>query len=329
VVSDFSLIDAIESGIVKVPRVPVADDSMQGDEPTYRNLWIRIRDQLPKKGRGTERLAAEPHLPKELQGALHSLYTNYKKAHQLWQDNALAQLRGLTPPVFIVVCSNTNVSKLVYDYVAGWEKPVCDEMVVQAGALDIFRNDDGRGKWLSRPNTILVDSEQLESGEAMSVEFKQIAAREIEEFKADYKKRFPGRDAEELTDEDLLREVMNTVGKPGIASSASRCSLKAGTPIPSPTFSASAPLARSSCASRSSAAASAGAVIRSTATGTSSPNTPRSTACRSRSFPVLARARTQSPAPTRRAFAPSRSAMTAKWPSRGSLATATTSSTTT
>ena len=28
VVSDFSLIDAIECGIVKVPRVPVADDSM-------------------------------------------------------------------------------------------------------------------------------------------------------------------------------------------------------------------------------------------------------------------------------------------------------------
>ncbi|MCL4498722.1 MAG: DEAD/DEAH box helicase family protein, partial [Chloroflexi bacterium] len=35
VVSDFSLIDAIESGIVKVPRVPVADDSMQGEQPTY------------------------------------------------------------------------------------------------------------------------------------------------------------------------------------------------------------------------------------------------------------------------------------------------------
>jgi type III restriction enzyme len=39
VVSDFSLIDAIESGIVKVPRVPVADDSMTGDQPTDRDLW--------------------------------------------------------------------------------------------------------------------------------------------------------------------------------------------------------------------------------------------------------------------------------------------------
>ena len=49
----------------------------------------------------------------------------------------------------------------------------------------------------------------------MSAEFKKIAAREIEEFKAEYRARFPGRDAESLTEEDLLREVMNTVGKPG------------------------------------------------------------------------------------------------------------------
>lgn len=48
----------------------------------------------------------------------------------------------------------------------------------------------------------------------MSDEFKKIAAREIEEFNADYRLRFPGRDADALTNEDLLREVMNTVGKP-------------------------------------------------------------------------------------------------------------------
>ena len=51
VVSDFSLIDAIESGVVKIPRVPVADDSMTGPSPTYRDLWVRIKDDLPKKGR--------------------------------------------------------------------------------------------------------------------------------------------------------------------------------------------------------------------------------------------------------------------------------------
>jgi type III restriction enzyme len=60
-----------------------------------------------------------------------------------------------------------------------------------------------------------VDSEQLESGQGMSDEFKNIASRQIEEFKDEYSRRFPGRDAEILKDEDLLREVMNTVGKSG------------------------------------------------------------------------------------------------------------------
>ncbi len=215
VVSDFSLIDAIEAGIVKVPRVPVADDSMTGGQPTYRDLWFRIREHLPKKGRKTDEVSGAPKLPVELQGALLSLYGNYEKYYRLWEQNAEAHARGITPPVFIVVCNNTNVSKLVFDFIAGWEKQISEKTVVQAGQLPIFRNDDSNGAWLHRPNTILVDSQQLESGEAMSDDFKKIAAREIDEFKADYRARFPGRDTDNLADEDLLREVMNTVGKAG------------------------------------------------------------------------------------------------------------------
>ncbi|MBV6490725.1 MAG: hypothetical protein CNCCGFBP_01215 [Fimbriimonadaceae bacterium] len=214
VVSDFSLIDAIESGIVKVPRVPVADNAMTDEMPKYRELWLHIKDSLPKKGRGTESVAGgDPKLPGELQGAIHTLYTNYEKAYQKWESSDARQ-RGQTPPVFIVVCNNTNVSKLVYDYIAGYEKPAGDQTVLVPGALSIFSNVQDR-QWLHRPNTILVDSEQLESGEAMTAEFKKMAAREIEEFKHEYRLRFPGKDVEKLTDEDILREVMNTVGKPG------------------------------------------------------------------------------------------------------------------
>src|SRR5207249_12319580 len=53
--------------------------------------------------------------------------------------------------------------------------------------------------------------------------FKTIAATEIEEFKSEYEARYPGRDAAALTDEDLLREVMNTVGKPGKLGEHVRC----------------------------------------------------------------------------------------------------------
>ena len=225
VISDFSLIDAIECGIVKVPRVPVADDSMRGELPTYRSIWLHIRDHLPKKGRGTkDESAGEPKLPVELEGALYSLYGNYEKYYRQWEQNTEARAKGLTPPVFIIVCNNTNVSKLVYDWVSGWEKKLADGSTVMVpGILPIFRNHDGGGNWLAQPNTVLIDSEQLESGEAMSREFKKISALVIEEFKNEYRIRFPGRDASKLTDEDLLREVMNTIGKPGKLGENIRC----------------------------------------------------------------------------------------------------------
>jgi len=223
VVSDFSLIDAIESGIVKIPRVPVSDDSMIGEQPTYRYLWPRIREDLPRKGRKTGAVTGEPKVPVELQGALHSLYGNYEARYRLWEQGRTDGAGNQTPPVFIVVCNNTNVSKLVFDYVGGWERTLPDgSKVLVPGQLALFNNvEDGR--WKDRPLTILIDSEQLESGEGMSAEYKQIAAIEIEEFKTEYRNRFPGRDVENLTDEDLLREVMNTVGKPGKLGEHVRC----------------------------------------------------------------------------------------------------------
>jgi len=210
VVSDFSLIDAIESGIVKVPRVPVSDDSMTGGLPTYRDIWPRIREHLPKKGRGTEAVDEEPKLPIELEGALQSLYTNYARYYEFWIRDPDALSKGLTPPVFIVVANNTNLSLMVYNYISGWQKNLPDgTSVLVPGKLPLLSNVDN-GNWLPRPNTILVDSEQLESGDALSPDFKKIAATEIEQFKAELKIRFPGRDVDSLSDEDLLHELLHT-----------------------------------------------------------------------------------------------------------------------
>jgi type III restriction enzyme len=234
VVSDFSLVDAIECGIVKVPRVPVADDSMADEIPKYRHIWPHVKDALPKKGRKQDdATGGAPELPKELEGALRSLYGNYELYHQEWMAANEENETGtsLTPPVFIVVCNNTNVSKLVYDWIAGWEqtKTVGDLDItsIVPGQLERFSNVErftaGQNRWTERPNTILVDSSQIESGEAMSPEFKKVAAREIEEFKSEYRQRFPERDVDAITDEDLLREVMNTVGKAGRLGEQVKC----------------------------------------------------------------------------------------------------------
>ena len=181
-------------------------------------MWLRIRDDLPKKGRATDAVEGEPKLPKELEGALRSLYGNYEKSYMAWRTAGTG-----TPPVFIVVCQNTNISKLVFDWIAGWEKTLPDGSTVPVpGALPVFSNVEG-GLWTSRPNTLLIDSAQLESGEAMDPAFKKIAAAEIDEFKANYRARFPGRSVDEITDEDLLREVMNTIGKKDRLGEQVRC----------------------------------------------------------------------------------------------------------
>src|SRR5207248_2962051 len=71
--SDFSLMDAIECGIVKLPRVPVADNIPNADMPIFRNLWEHIRDTMPRKGR-TKADGLDPlKLPVELQTALEAL----------------------------------------------------------------------------------------------------------------------------------------------------------------------------------------------------------------------------------------------------------------
>ena len=196
VVSDFALIDAIESGIAKVPRVPVADDTMASD-PIYRRLWHVVGPKLT--GINTE---GEPQLPQELETALQSLYTNYEKAFDLWQKDP----HGLTPPVMIVVCNNTKVSKLVYDWIAGWEKLTADgEKIIVNGNLPIFNNEED-GAWSDKLSTLLIDSKQLESGEALSDTFKKAVRTQIEQFRRKM-------NVEKVTDADILREVMNTVGK--------------------------------------------------------------------------------------------------------------------
>jgi type III restriction enzyme len=68
-----------------------------------------------------------------------------------------------------------------------------------------------------------VDSSQLESGEALTDEFKKVASNEIDDFKREYANRLGGKDIDSISDSDILREVMNTVGKQGKLGENVRC----------------------------------------------------------------------------------------------------------
>lgn len=220
VVSDFSLMDAIESGIVKVPRLPVDDDAA-GDQVSYLHLYDQIKDDpaWPRTVKAAKQISpAEWVMPAVLEGALRSLYKSYVRAYQGWERTLRDQ--GEPPPVMIVVAPNTVASKLIYDWIAGYELTDGEASKHVDGQLSLFSNVDG-GTSLSRPHTIVVDSKQLESVEAMSAEFKDAAADEIELFKVEYRKAHGS--AEDITDADLLREVMNTVGKKGRLGGDVRC----------------------------------------------------------------------------------------------------------
>jgi len=218
-VCDFSLMDAIECGIVKLPRVPVSDNVPNEDMPKLRNLWEHIRKKMPKKGRGSGGTLDPLSLPSELQNALDALYGHYKMTFEQWQKTGIR-----VPPVFIVVCNNTSTSKLVYDFISGFHREGDDgSNSYNAGRLELFRNYDEYGNRLTRPRTLLIDSEQLESGDALDTNFREMAADEINRFRRELAQRKGSAEVEKLTDQDLLREVMNTVGKEGKLGEPIRC----------------------------------------------------------------------------------------------------------
>ena len=219
--SDFSLMDAIECGIVKLPRVPVAEN-IPGDEmPVFRNLWEHIRKDMPKKGRGSGEDLDPLKLPTRLKTAMEALYGHYEKTSKAWQEAGIK-----VPPCFIIVCQNTAISKLVFDYVSGFQRKNDDgTTTLENGRLALFRNfDEVTGDPLARPNTLLIDSEQLEAGDALDDKFRAIAADEIERFRREMIERTrDARAGADIADHELLREVMNTVGKAGQLGAGIRC----------------------------------------------------------------------------------------------------------
>lgn len=219
--SDFSLMDAIECGIVKLPRVPVAENIPGEELPVFRDLWKNISKDMPKKGRGQSEDLDPLKLPTRLQTALQALYGHYEKTYQLWEDRGIK-----VPPCFIIVCQNTAISKLVYDFVSGFHRKKDDgTTTLENGRLPLFRNfDEVTLNPLPRPNTLLIDSEQLEAGDALDDNFRGMAADEIDRFRREIVERSgDAHSGDNITDQELLREVMNTVGKPGQLGGSIRC----------------------------------------------------------------------------------------------------------
>ena len=182
----------------------------------FRDLWAHIGKDMPKKGRAKAGELDAARLPIPLQTALEALYGHYKQTFDLWQTAGMN-----VPPCFIVVCNNTAASKLVYDYIAGYQRADGQHVT---GKFELFRNFDDHGHALGRPHTLLIDSQQLESGEALDEQFRTVASTEIEQLRRDIIARTGDvQAAQNISDQALLREVMNSVGKADRLGETIRC----------------------------------------------------------------------------------------------------------
>ena len=244
VVSDFGLVDAIESGLVKIPYLPSYDTSEKKgelNEPKLRKIYDYIKDELPKRATkapkkkndneedATEvvKQVAKPHLPTLLNLALDQFHRDYVNYENGLRENFEAARDLLTaPPVMIIVCNNTLVSREVFRHIAGYEDGLNaeGETIYRPGVFPIFSNYDSYGRPKAKLPTLLIDSASLdEASDTIDNTFKKVYANEIAEFKKDYAILHGSGSADNITDRDILREVVNTVGKPGKLGAGIRC----------------------------------------------------------------------------------------------------------
>jgi type III restriction enzyme len=241
-VSDFGLIEAIESGLVKIPFLPTWDDTQQLEMPVLRNLYEHVRDGLPKAGQRKERARAKergeklkeapPQLPDLLKLALKKFYEHYEVDFRSRAHSRAGKLQAQlelsdAPPVFIVVCNNTSVSKEVFKHLAGYQINSDDdgtEPDVRPGIFDLFTNfDPATRRAYDKPRTILIDSDALDNSGMIDDDYKRVFAPEIARFKRDYARVHGAAAADQITEAEILREVVNTVGKPNTLGAGIRC----------------------------------------------------------------------------------------------------------
>ena len=112
IVSDFALVDAIESGLVKIPRTPT-DDNTGEAVPKYRNLWEHIKETLPKRNEADNETHPLTDYLAEADGPLKQLAGAWERTFESWREAG-----RVVPPVLIAICHDTTVARLLEKHIA-------------------------------------------------------------------------------------------------------------------------------------------------------------------------------------------------------------------
>ena len=228
IVSDFGLVDAIESGIVKIPRLPVLDTTGRPD-PKYFKLWKAINENLEPG----ERLPGKSKRPKpdviyrEAEGALLQIASQWKE--RFLQMEAATPGQEHVPPVLILVCDNTDLAEVFYRKISGETET---ETVTEADVADVLGEDDeeagagnnhgapkaksGKRKTTTVYGNGAVFPEYFSNTPGVKRTIR-IDTKLLAEAESDDPKKKRQDAAEEL------RQVVATVGKPGQPGEHVRC----------------------------------------------------------------------------------------------------------
>ena len=204
VVSDFGLVDAIESGLVKIPQMPVRD-ATGAPIPSYFNIWNWILPKMTPAERGGTKGSPKP------EAILKWANTPIAILGGLWQQVLEESQRSDTetrPPVFILVCKNTRIAKVVYEWLAEGKGP----LGLPPANVEGFRNRDGK------INTIRVDSKvvhETDTGEAKSDESRWMRFILDSVGKTDWTLDRQGRPVYPEGFEELARKLERPLHPPG------------------------------------------------------------------------------------------------------------------
>lgn len=150
VVSDFGLLDAIESGLVKIPQLPSRDPT-GAEEAAYFNIWRWVQQKAAQDGYGT---SITPEIVMTYASApINLLAQEWHQRFEEWEGFAKGQHKHPVPPVFIVVCRDTRVAKSVYEWLAEGKGGHGD-------APEWFRNQPGEDVTVRIDSRVVEDIEE-------------------------------------------------------------------------------------------------------------------------------------------------------------------------
>lgn len=186
IVSDFGLSDAIESGLVKTPRVVIRDDGTLTAELRSRfyHIYPHVREDINR------RVSEQTPLPNLVVNGYTLLGADWRETAREWDKAGLA-----TPPVMITVANRTETAARI-KYAFDHKQFHIDELY-------------------SPDETVHIDSKVLEMAESEDVEAASIELPASENGEDDASADIPERKRTKKEEAALLREIVDTVGKVG------------------------------------------------------------------------------------------------------------------